>query len=193
MTVTLASLRARILRILLVLLPLIVGVPRAYASLYDLSRVGHDGLAQQADVVTLGKVVDTRSEWRNGRIFTTVTLNVEGTLKGSSRGSVAFQVAGGKVGDMAMSVSSAPSFTVGERSVVFLKDTGEDARVATFHVYGGQLGKVAIEQDAAGHDTVRWIRPELRRVDLVPLGTFTQHILDVLAHQLLDTVKGGVK
>ncbi len=197
MTVSFPSLRARFFRIGIILVPILFAValaitwaPRADASLYVWFG---DKIAFGADVITHGQVLDEQSIWDHGRILTTVRMSVEGTLKGVERTTVTFRVPGGRVGDIRMKVSTAPEFTVGERSMVFLKATHEDPTTPTLHVYGGAEGKVPIQKDASGNDTVAWYRPDVGRVDVVPLETLRQHLREVLATHLLDSVKRSGK
>jgi hypothetical protein len=69
-----------------------------------------------------GRVVDVRSEWRDGqrRIDSFVTLEVEESLKGRLGRRVTFLVPGGQVGIYRSVMIGAPTFTPGDEVVLFL-------------------------------------------------------------------------
>lgn len=105
-------------------------------------------LTRQADLVVVGKVAGLKAGWNNdkSRIFTTVTLAVDQTLKGDAgTGSVTILVPGGEVDGVGELYSHTARFTKDEDVVVFAaKDRTGDLRVT-----GGSEGKVAISRDVS--------------------------------------------
>jgi hypothetical protein len=164
--------RARLLRVVIVLLPLLVGIPRAYASLFVL---GPMDLARSADAVVLGSVEDVQSAWEGGRIVSRASVRTQDTLKGNADTTIVVTVPGGTIDGIGMRVSGAPVFRTGDRSVVFLRSDASSPSRA-FHVLGGTLGKVDVAHDENGRAIVEWVRPELHRVDVVPLAEFEQRV-----------------
>jgi hypothetical protein len=80
-------------------------------------------LAVHAEVIAVGKIVAVTSAWNADRteIFTRVELQPEVMLKGASAGDrVSFVQPGGRVGDLGSAAAETPSFTEGERVVLFL-------------------------------------------------------------------------
>lgn len=88
-------------------------------------------LVEAAEHIVLAEVTNVSSAWSpdRERILTTVELNVAEAWKGpQSQGRrVTLVQPGGVVGEIEMRVHGMPTFTVGERSVLFL--TGTPARV----------------------------------------------------------------
>jgi len=85
-----------------------------------------DHLSRRSSVIVRGKVVARVAAWKGGRIYTRVTLRVAGSLRGNHRPgqSVSFWRLGGRVGRYAQLVRGAPSFSQGDRVLVFLHRRG---------------------------------------------------------------------
>lgn len=103
-------------------------------------------LTRKADVVVLGTIAAVASHWNAARsqIFTRVELMPEELLKGTVlANSVYFVQPGGRVGDVGSVVAEAPSFTIGERVVVFLvaRPDGDLGVIGLFQ------GKFTVERD----------------------------------------------
>jgi hypothetical protein len=143
------------------------------ASLGDLTR--------QADVVVLGEVVLTKSEWNASRtiISTRIDVRAEEMLKGSVEGQqLSFSQIGGQAGDIGASVGGTPSFREGERVLLFLARRQDKSLgiVGLFH------GKFTIERSEAS-DTKSVVRrePDSGRVlDRYPLDQARALILQSL-------------
>jgi hypothetical protein len=107
-----------------------------------------DELARSASVIARAKVVRTESRWSGDglRILTDVELVVSETLKGGSRNSVLVTQPGGRVGDIAQSVSGLASFSPGEEVLVFLGEAGG----GRYLVEGAVQGKYRLGESAAG-------------------------------------------
>jgi hypothetical protein len=113
------------------------------AALKELS-VGE--LARNAEVVAIGKIVAITSSWNRERtqISTRVDLEPEEVLKGvPSRDRISFVQPGGRVGSVGSVVPETPSFSDGERVVLFLtrRRDGQRVVIALFQ------GKFNIERD----------------------------------------------
>jgi len=86
-----------------------------------------DDLVGQSDQILLGRVVFSESFQRaNGTLGTWHRIIVERDLRGSAsgEGEVIVETLGGHIGDLAMRVEGEPSFSVGERVVVFVREGG---------------------------------------------------------------------
>lgn len=90
-----------------------------------------DDLVGQSDEIVVAEVLGQAASWSGRRIVTDVRLRVEETLHG--RSSVASTIVvrrlGGNVGDVGMRVEGEPSFSVGERVLLFLRRTSAGLRV----------------------------------------------------------------
>ncbi|ATC65368.1 hypothetical protein CMV30_16245 [Nibricoccus aquaticus] len=113
-----------------------------------------DSLVQQADFVVRGTVKSVSSEWRdqNGHrnIVTFVQIDVAETIAGTPPSPLILQMLGGKVGDRQMIVQGAPTFTVGDEHILFIRGNGLQFTplVALMH------GQYPIKKDAAGRSVV---------------------------------------
>jgi len=79
-------------------------------------------IARSASAIVRGTVVDTRTEWADGRrrVETIVTLQVSEVFKGGMRGRISFMVPGGVIGRYRSVMVGAPTFHQGEEVVLFL-------------------------------------------------------------------------
>ncbi len=103
-----------------------------------------DELTARAERILVGGVTDIASyQEGEGNIYTLVTLAVEQTIKGESMGGeVVIRLLGGEMNGLGLWVEDVPSFQLGERAVVFLKE-GE----GIFSVVGGFQGKFTIDNN----------------------------------------------
>lgn len=111
-------------------------------------HVTTDELTQQADLIVVGKVAGLKAGWNTdrSRIFTTVTLAVDQTLKGDAGGGpVTILVPGGEVDGVGEAYSHTPQFKKDEEVVVFAKKD-KQGRLRTT---GGDNGKLSVRKDAA--------------------------------------------
>lgn len=131
------SYRTVILPVLALLLGL--GGPPAHATV--LRSLNLTELCDTSPTIVRGRVVQTRSAWRGGRIYTAVTLRVNRSLSGAKRAgdTVTFWRLGGAVGRIAQRVIGAPRFRAGEQVVVFLH-----TRRGRLFVTGMLQGKVRV-------------------------------------------------
>lgn len=104
-------------------------------------------LTDRAELVFVGKVASVRGEWRNvgvdRAIFTMVEFETEEILKGDADRNVTLQFLGGTVDDVTMEVTGVPSFTNGDRVVLFVEKNGVQFSplVGVFH------GKFGLRKD----------------------------------------------
>ena len=97
-------------------------------------------LVARAEQVVVAQVVARRSTWvgsRSGRaIVTDVTFLIERTIKGSVYAERSLEFLGGAVGDDTMEVDGMPEFRVGDRDVLFIRDSGRPASPLVGFMYG---------------------------------------------------------
>ena len=101
---------------------------------------GLDDLVARAETVVVAEVVDIRSSWiqsRPGRaIVTDVTFAIERTLKGRSYAQRSLEFLGGTVGDVTLHVAGMPVFQVGDRDLLFIRDSGRPVSPVVGFMYG---------------------------------------------------------
>ncbi len=103
-----------------------------------------DELSTEADTIVVGSVARQTSAWSEGggEIHTDVTLRVERVVAGTPDGELTFRVAGGQVGDIRMNTSDDPTFSLGDRVVVFLDSSQKPPRLV-----GLEQGAVRVRGD----------------------------------------------
>ena len=106
-------------------------------------------LVAQADAIVESEVVDTTSRiapQRDGTpIVTDVYLRVEKVLKGAPASTLILQFLGGEVGDLGFRVEGVPSFSKGDRDVLF----AITAAPQVSPIVGMMHGRVRIAADVA--------------------------------------------
>lgn len=113
-------------------------------------------LVARAEQVVVAQVAARRSAWvssRSGRaIVTDVTFRIERTLKGTVYAERSLEFLGGTVGDDTLEVDGMPEFRVGDRDVLFIRDSGRPASPLVGFMYG----RFRIVRDrVTGAETVR--------------------------------------
>jgi hypothetical protein len=113
-------------------------------------------LVARAEQVVVAQVAARRSTWvssRSGRaIVTDVTFLIERTIKGSVYTERALEFLGGTVGDDTLEVDGMPEFRVGDRDVLFIRDSGRPASP----IVGFMYGRFRIVRDGVtGVETIR--------------------------------------
>ena len=86
-----------------------------------------DELVEQSDQILMGRVAFSESfRHPNGNLGTWHRIVIERDIRGNAPGEteVIVETLGGSIGDLTMRVEGEPSFTVGERVVVFVRDGG---------------------------------------------------------------------
>ena len=113
-----------------------------------------DALVSSANTIFVGEVIGQRPIWVNtpqGRaIRTQVTFKVEDVWKGAAGAVTQLDFLGGTIGDTTMHVTGMPTFTLGQRAVLFVAPA---RRVSP--LVGFMHGRLRVERDYAGVDRVR--------------------------------------
>jgi hypothetical protein len=131
-------------RVCLLLLAGVAMVPgSASSSRASLLRaMGLGELVNAADIIVVGSVASVHAAWdvQHRRITSTIEIDIEESWKGPAAVSRRLSIVqpGGSVGDIEMTVQGMPSFSTGEKSVLFLQGQRR------FHVVGMGQGKRAL-------------------------------------------------
>lgn len=106
-----------------------------------------DDLSNKAQIVAVGKVKATRSEWENNksRIVTYATVNVDEYLKGGDGNVITIVTPGGEVDGVGELYTHTARFEKDEDVVVF----AEKDRLGRYRVSGGHEGKFRVTKDEA--------------------------------------------
>jgi hypothetical protein len=114
-------------------------------------------LVAHADRIVLGRVLFSESFRRpDGQLGTWHRIAVERELRGSvpDEQEVIVETLGGQIGDIAMRIEGEPTFTVGERVLVFMRDGGP---YTAFRPVGMGQGVMRVRTEQ-GVETVRQSR-----------------------------------
>jgi hypothetical protein len=106
---------------------LLVGLPASPANGSIVQALELDELVARADRIILGRVLFSESFQRtDGQFSTWHRIEVEREIRGGApdETEVIVETLGGEIGDIAMRVAGEPSFRVGERVLVFIRDGG---------------------------------------------------------------------
>jgi hypothetical protein len=102
---------------------ILAGLPLAYASLTRAMDLAE--LTATAEQVVVADVSKVESQWdpTHRNIFSTIEIRVQESWKGSppSDGTIRLRQPGGSVGEIEMTVVGMPTFSVGERALLFLQ------------------------------------------------------------------------
>lgn len=113
----------RVWLVLLAVAALPVGVGPSRASLLRAMSLGE--LTVVADRIVVGSVVAVTAAWdlQHRRIVSTIEIDIEESWKGPAFANrrIAIVQPGGSVADLEMTVQGMPSFSVGEKSLLFLQ------------------------------------------------------------------------
>lgn len=117
---------------------LVYVVLTARAGAVTVAPLSFDELVNESTAVVYGRVSDVRGQWSDDRrrIDSFVTIEVFGRYKGSAGESLTFTVPGGQVGRYMNLVPGAPSFTRGDRAVLFLTARGPRLPITTGFTQG---------------------------------------------------------
>ena len=113
------------------------------------NALSFDQLVARAPLVVVATTTGRHADWEiygsSRLIITTVTLQVEQTLKGSAPRTLSIEVMGGTLGDETLHVSHVPEFKVGDRDVLFLNN----APHAVSPVVGSDQGRFRVITESA--------------------------------------------
>jgi hypothetical protein len=156
-------------------------------------RLSNQQLAQDADVIAIGRCLETRSVWEGRTLLTLATVAVAETLKGGPEATLTVALPGGidanrKV-PVAMTYAGAPTMRPGEEVFLFLNR--DEVVTAGLIVAGFAQGKFSIVQDAAGN---RAVSRDLTTLKLqmgpgVVAGTQTVTPLEEFRREVLEYLK----
>jgi hypothetical protein len=159
-------------------------------------------LVASADRIVLGQVLFSESFQRpDGQLGTWYRIGVQREIRGRApdESEVIVETLGGQMGDIAMRVEGEPSFTVGERVLVFIRDGGP---YTAFRPVGMGQGVMRVHMDH-GVETVTQNRKGLMLVRRNAQGRLERSLgavpekerLDALLARLRDIVEqnaGGI-
>jgi hypothetical protein len=132
---------------------LVVSAIPALAVATTYAPVSFDDLVARADVIFVGQVIDVRPYLANTRqgpvVKTRVFFDVSDRLQGTGGAIEVLEFLGGEVGDVGLRVEGMPTFTLGDRRVVFARRTP-----GLNPIVGFTQGLMRIQRDAAGIDRV---------------------------------------
>ena len=128
-----------------------------------------DTMVNQSSFIVEGDVVDVSSEWSadGATIYTYVTLGSIQVVHGGVTGdSVTLQFEGGRVGDDVITVIGSPTFEVGARELLFVRNNG----VAVSPIVGFFQGRFKVIDNAI-HDHAGMPIVEIRDNAFVKVAT----------------------
>lgn len=125
----------------------IIALASSLAIATSVQQLSDDQLVRLSSIIAEGRVTSVQSDWNadHNQIFTTVSLRVSQTYKGSvpGNGLLVLRLRGGQVGDIALVISGQPTFTIDEDVIVFVTESGADA----YPITGMYQGKFTVEID----------------------------------------------
>jgi hypothetical protein len=179
---------------------LLVGWPVSPANGSIVQALELQELVAHADRIVLGRVLFSESFRRpDGQLGTWHRIEVEREVRGSApdEQEVIVETLGGQVGDIAMRVEGEPSFTVGERVLVFVRDGGP---YTAFRPVGMGQGVMRVRMEQ-GIQTVTQNREGLMlmrrnadgRLERAPGAVPSKERLDVLLSKVRDLVEQSAR
>lgn len=138
-----------------------------------------------SDVILVGRVVATRSDWDESRsgIHTDAEVAIDEVWKGLPSGErVVVRTPGGVVEDVEYAVDGGAALREGETVVLFLDENGE-----TYRPFGMTFGKYSVERNRDGGFLIGSLPPAVtgaQSFDLVSIE------LDDLRREVIDILEG---
>ena len=186
----------------LLLVGLPVGLPASPANASIVQGLELHELVAHADRIVLGRVLFSESFVRaDGQLGTWHRIAVERELRGRApeEREVIVETLGGQIGDLGMRVEGEPSFRVGERVLVFVRDGGP---YTAFRPVGMGQGVMRVRMEEGvetvmqSHEGLMLMRRNAKGRLERSLGALPQkERLDVLLSKLRDIVErnaGGI-
>jgi len=149
-------------------------------------------LVANADRIVLGRVLFSECFQRSdGTLGTWHRIEIEQDVRGNSgdEREVIVETLGGHIGDIAMRVEGEPSFAVGERVVVFIRDGGP---YSAFRPVGMAQGVMRVRMEQ-GVETVRQSREGLMLVRRNAQGRLEKSLGALPEKERLDAFLGRVR
>jgi hypothetical protein len=158
-------------------------------------RLANEELTNDASLIVMGRVVESKSQWLDRNLITLATVEVSSALKGEPGQRITVALPGGidshRKFPVAMTYAGAPTLADNENVLLFLV-RGEDLEpVDAYAIEGFAQGKFSILEDAEG---VKRVSRDLTRVDVqdengVTRGTRTLQPLS----EFLDEIRGHLQ
>jgi len=152
----------------------------AAAGAATVAPLSFDELVNESTTVVYGRVSEVRGQWSDDRrrIDSFVTVEVFGRYKGSPGETLTCAVPGGTVGRYMNLVPGAPTFTPGDRAVLFLTSRGPRLPITTGFTQGiyrvtvdARTGTAVVVPPAIETTNRRIVRGDVMRKP-VPLASF---------------------
>ena len=147
-----------------------------------LKRLTNQDLTEKAQLIVVGRAVETKSVWVDRRLVTLVTVSVGEVLKGDWHATVTVVLPGGVDANrkfpLAMIVPGAPQIHAQEEVFLFLTRANQSAtgEAESYTIVGLSQGKLSIVTDASGNKMLAHHQGSTDTAGLVPLAQFTQEI-----------------
>lgn len=113
-------------------------------------------MASQADLIAVGRCVETRSQWFGRNLFTLATVSISEVVKGDQQSSVIVALPGGvdarRKFPVAMSYTGAPTMQPDEEVFLFLN--AKERVPEAYRVVGYSQGKLTIIHDEQGQKMI---------------------------------------
>ncbi|MBA2663954.1 MAG: hypothetical protein H0U74_16820 [Bradymonadaceae bacterium] len=155
--------------LLLVMACSLVGLAFGTAFASTVLRLDLESLVANSDQIVVGRVAELTSKVEgDGRVYTSITIDIDETLKGEHQRRVVVRQIGGRSGDLATIVPGMPDFKPAEEVVLFLEHvTARKLPVIT----GMAQGKfhVALGPDESTRFVVPQLAKDLHLVKPTPL------------------------
>jgi hypothetical protein len=164
-----------------------VGLPASPANGSIVQGLELEELVTHADRIVLGKVLFSESFRRSdGQLGTWHRIGVEREVRGDApdEREVIVETLGGQMGDIAMRVEGEPSFRVGERVLVFVRDGGP---YTAFRPVGMGQGVMRVRMEQ-GVETVRQNRQGLMLMRRNAQGRLERSLGALPQPERLDTL-----
>jgi hypothetical protein len=149
-------------------------------------------LVAHSDRIVLGRVLFSESFPRtDGTLATWHRIQIEREIRGGAGDDreIIVETIGGHMGDIAMRVEGEPSFTVGERVVVFMRDGGP---YAAFRPVGMGQGVMRVRTEQ-GFETVTQSREGMLLMRRNAQGRLEKSLGALPAHERLDAFLSKVQ
>lgn len=156
------------MRSTLVLALLLLALAPLTAAATTVLELSFDELTKESDAIVVGHVESVTAEVREGRVYSTIVVSVDESLKGTPGESVKIVQLGGKTKDLVTRAFGMPNFEAGEHVLLFLEKPN---RVNYFVVTGLTQGKKSLSTSEDGTlqlrddpTPVHTVRPKLTAV-----------------------------
>jgi hypothetical protein len=152
-----------------------------------MKRLTNQDLTEKAQLIVVGRALETKSAWVGRRLVTLATISVGEVLKGDRHATVTVVLPGGvdatRKFPLAMMVPGAPQLHAQEEVFLFLTRANQHATgdAESYTVVGLSQGKLSIITDASGNKMVAPHQVRAGTTGIVSLAQFKQEISGLLA------------